>query len=59
MPSIRQVAHLYFQQADSDIFDDLDLFLQWFCASIASELDLDDNLAPYWQGVLGSCQQMY
>lgn len=49
-----QVAHLYFQQADSDIFDDLDLFLQWFCASIASELDLDDNLEPYWQGVLGS-----
>jgi serine/threonine-protein kinase len=49
-----QVAHLYFQQADSAIFDDLDLFLQWFCASIASELDLDDNLEPYWQGVLGS-----
>ena len=49
-----QVAHLYFQQADSNIFDDLDLFLQWFCASIASELDLDDNLDQYWQGVLGS-----
>jgi serine/threonine protein kinase len=49
-----QVAHLYFQQADSDIFDDLDLFLKWFCASIASELDLDDNLEEYWQGVLGS-----
>jgi len=49
-----QVAHLYFQQADSDIFDDLDLFLQWFCASIASELDMDDNIEQYWQGVLGS-----
>jgi serine/threonine-protein kinase len=49
-----QVAHLYFQQADSAIFDDLDLFLQWFCGSIASELDLDDNLEQYWQGVLGS-----
>jgi serine/threonine protein kinase len=49
-----QVAHLYFQQADSEIFDDLDLFLKWFCASIAAELDLDDNLEQYWQGVLGS-----
>jgi serine/threonine-protein kinase len=49
-----QVAHLYFQQADSDVFDDLDLFLRWLCTSIAAELDLDDNLDPYWQGVLGS-----
>jgi serine/threonine-protein kinase len=49
-----QVAHLYFQQADSDIFDDLDLFLKWFCASIALELELEDNLEDYWQGVLGS-----
>jgi len=49
-----QVVHLYFQQADSDVFSDLDLFLQWFCASIASELDLDNNLEQYWQGVLGS-----
>ncbi|PZO43483.1 MAG: serine/threonine protein kinase [Pseudanabaena frigida] len=49
-----QVVHLYFQQADSDVFGDLDLFLQWFCASIAAELDLDDNLEQYWQGVLGS-----
>ena len=49
-----QVAHLYFQQADSDVFGDLDSFLQWFCASIASELNLDDNLDEYWQGVLGS-----
>ena len=49
-----QVAHLYFQQADSDVFDDLDLFLQWFCASIASELDMDDNIEQYWQGILGS-----
>ncbi len=49
-----QVAHLYFQEADSDVFRELDSFLQWFCASIASELNLNDNLAEYWQGVLGS-----
>ena len=49
-----QVAHLYFQQADSEVFRELDSFLQWFCASIASELNLDENLDPYWQGILGS-----
>jgi serine/threonine protein kinase len=49
-----QVAHLYFQEADSDVFSELDSFLQWFCASIASELNLEDNLEQYWQGVLGS-----
>jgi serine/threonine-protein kinase len=49
-----QVAHLYFQEADSDVFSELDSFLQWFCASIAAELNLDDNLDQYWQGVLGS-----
>ncbi|MBD2179204.1 AAA-like domain-containing protein [Pseudanabaena sp. FACHB-1998] len=49
-----KVAHLYFQQADSDVFGELDIFLQWFCASIAAELNLEDNLEEYWQGVLGS-----
>ncbi len=49
-----QVAHLYFQEADSDVFSELDLFLKWFCASIAAELDIDDNLDQYWQGMLGS-----
>jgi serine/threonine protein kinase len=46
--------HLYFQQADGEVFADLDRFLQWFCASIASELDLDNKLDEYWTGVLGS-----
>lgn len=49
-----KVAHLYFQEADSDVFSELDSFLQWFCASIAAELNLEDNLEHYWQGVLGS-----
>lgn len=46
--------HLYFQQADGEVFADLDRFLQWFCASIASELDLDNKLDECWTGVLGS-----
>jgi len=49
-----QIAYLYLQQADSDVFGDLDLFLQWFCGSIAAELGIDDNLDQYWRGVLGS-----
>ncbi|PZU93011.1 MAG: serine/threonine protein kinase [Pseudanabaena sp.] len=49
-----QIAYLYLQQADSDVFSDLDLFLRWFCGSIAAELGIEDNLDQYWQGVLGS-----
>ncbi|APB33905.1 protein kinase domain [Gloeomargarita lithophora Alchichica-D10] len=45
---------LYFQQADYGIFQELNGFLQWFCASVAEALDLEANLEPYWQGVLGS-----
>ncbi len=45
---------LYFQQADGDVFSKLDKFLEWFCASVAWELNLEDKLAAYWQGVLGS-----
>jgi AAA-like domain/CHAT domain len=41
---------LYFQEANQDIFRDLDKFLQWFCASITSELDFEDKLEVYWKG---------
>ena len=41
---------LYLQEANQDIFRDLDKFLQWFCASIASELEFDDRLELYWKG---------
>lgn len=49
-----QAAYLNFQSADAEFLDSLDKFLQWFCGSIAQELDLPDRLAQYWQGVLGS-----
>ncbi|MFM7887849.1 MAG: AAA-like domain-containing protein, partial [Pseudanabaena sp.] len=49
-----QVVYLDFQQADRDIFEDLDLFLKWFCVSITSELELVNNLEEYWQEGLGS-----
>lgn len=43
-----------FQQADGDIFANLDRFLQWFCGIITYELNLPDRVADYWKGVLGS-----
>ncbi|WP_254172933.1 AAA-like domain-containing protein [Planktothrix pseudagardhii] len=47
-------ACLNFQLADYEFFSNLDQFLQWFCASIAEELGLDDQLEQYWKGVIGS-----
>ncbi len=43
-----------FQLADYKFFSNLDLFLQWFCASIAEELGIDDQLDQHWKGVVGS-----
>lgn len=49
-----QIASLNFQSVDSEFLTSLDQFLQWFCATITYELNLDDKLADYWKGVLGS-----
>ncbi len=50
-----RTASLNFQSSINDeFFTDLDHFLQWFCASITEELNLEDKVADYWNGVLGS-----
>jgi serine/threonine-protein kinase len=49
-----QTASLNFQSADAEFLTNLDQFLQWFCASIALELNLDEKLTDYWKGILGS-----
>jgi hypothetical protein len=49
-----QTAYLNFQSADAEFLDSLDMFLQWFCASITDSLGLPDKLGDFWQGVLGS-----
>ena len=41
---------LYLQEANKEIFRDLDKFLKWFCASITSELEFDEKLEVYWKG---------
>ncbi|KST70389.1 hypothetical protein BC008_45180 [Mastigocoleus testarum BC008] len=42
------------QSVDVEFLNSLDKFLQWFCGSIAQELNLPNKLSEYWQGVLGS-----
>jgi serine/threonine protein kinase len=49
-----QTAYLNLQSADAEFFTSLDKFLQWFCGCVAQELNLQDKLGEYWQGVLGS-----
>ncbi len=48
---------LSFQEADGEIFADLTVFLQWFCATIADALGLPDRLDQHWGGPLGSKQK--
>jgi AAA-like domain/CHAT domain len=50
----QKTVRLDFQSIDAEFLTDTNLFLQWFCASISSELGLDDRLEELWKGVLGS-----
>lgn len=43
-----------FQLADSRIFQDLDWFLKWFCASVSKGLGLSNQVAEYWDDIFGS-----
>jgi GGDEF domain-containing protein len=45
---------LDFQQADKEIFSNLDKFLRWFCANISRELGLEPKLNDYWDRDMGS-----
>jgi hypothetical protein len=50
-----RTAYLNFQSADSEFLSSLDRFLQWFCASLSDELNLDNKLTDYWtEDCLGS-----
>ena len=42
-----------FQQADSEIFADLNLFLLWFCETVTYELGLENRVETYWQSRSG------
>jgi hypothetical protein len=49
---------LSLQDADTRALDDLSEFLQWFCASVTEELDLEDQLADYWNRQIGSTEAL-
>jgi len=40
---------IYFQEADGDVFEDLERFLRWFCAIVAEELELEIPIEKVWQ----------
>lgn len=48
-----ETVRLSFQMADTQTLNNLDEFLQWFCASVTEELEIEDKLADYWQGARG------
>jgi len=43
-----------FQEAESALYDSLDVCLQWFCASISYQLGLPIKLDEYWEMGIGS-----
>ncbi|NEP05461.1 MAG: molecular chaperone Tir [Okeania sp. SIO4D6] len=49
-----KTAVLNFQLVERQIFDNLDIFLRWFSAEVASELNLPTNLDNYWNEIFGS-----
>jgi AAA-like domain len=50
---VRTVA-LSLQRAERCIFNDLDKFLRWFCASITRKLQLPHKFEDYWSETFGS-----
>lgn len=45
---------LNFKLANREVFTSLDKLLQWFCASVGKSLGLSNQLADYWDEILGS-----
>jgi hypothetical protein len=40
-------------ETDSTVFNDLDKFSRWFCASVGKGLKLPNKLADYWDDIFG------
>ncbi len=45
-----QTVPISFQRADSQLFNDLDLLLQWFCSQVGRRLKKLSELRDYWTG---------
>ncbi|NEP11431.1 MAG: serine/threonine protein kinase [Symploca sp. SIO1A3] len=53
---------LSFQLAERGVFQDLDKFLQWFCASVGLGLQLPNRVGDYWDDLFGnkiSCKMYF
>ncbi|MGD1715893.1 AAA-like domain-containing protein [Dapis sp. BLCC M172] len=48
-----RTVYLNFQTIDPEFLENLDKFLQWFCANVSDELGLEEQLEKYWKKVLG------
>ncbi len=42
------------QLADSEVLENLNLFLQWLCVMVSRSLGLPNNLEEYWNQIFGS-----
>ncbi|MFN6465400.1 MAG: AAA-like domain-containing protein [Nostoc sp. DedVER02] len=42
------------QLANDEILQNLEYFLQWFCARVSKQLDLPNTIADFWTQSLGS-----
>lgn len=49
-----QAVSLSFELADKAIFQNLDPFLQWFCANVGLGAGLPNRLSEYWDDLFGS-----
>lgn len=49
-----RIVLLSLQLAESEIFQDLNRFLQWLCASVGQILQLPNRLGNYWNSFLGT-----
>ncbi|MDJ0799869.1 MAG: AAA-like domain-containing protein [Calothrix sp. MO_167.B12] len=49
-----KTVYVRFYMAEKAVFQSLDTFLQWFCASITVELGLPKRLGDYWDELFGS-----
>jgi hypothetical protein len=52
-PTCKTVS-LSFQLADKAVFQNLDHFLQWFCANVGRGIDLPNRIPDYWDDLFGS-----
>ncbi|MBF2019572.1 MAG: AAA-like domain-containing protein [Hydrococcus sp. C42_A2020_068] len=49
-----QTVPINFQLADKGLFQDLDRFLQWFCANVSLGAQLPNCLSQFWDELFGS-----